>query len=344
MSILIIGDLHIKASNERQISIASNDIMETILNNNIAFVVILGDTLDNMGKIDMECLCRAADLFELIASTGKHLFVLIGNHDRKNNREYLTNRHPFRGFDKYPGISIVSTVGIFNFPMKNLGIESNEIKTFCFVPYVPNGMCERALKEFNINISDIHTFFSHGEYDGCDISKLSKKAWEVWPENYPLNISGHVHNHQVVQNNLIYVGTPFQHDFTEPPNKGIYLLDLLSSEVKLTKIQLKIPPKIEIKVRYTDLQNLVIDPNTETRLRIYGPVSYVKEIMNRSDMIAKFANVSKKYEEESKDKKVIKRSDNLARDHNMLFYNSLIEQVNKDERMKFVYSTLFPNR
>ena len=70
MSILIVGDLHIKVSNVKQTTIAQNDIMRILTSGErrIAFVTILGDTLDNHEKIDMECLCRAADLFELIGT------------------------------------------------------------------------------------------------------------------------------------------------------------------------------------------------------------------------------------------------------------------------------------
>lgn len=349
MSVLIIGDLHIKTCNERQIAIATNDIMEIIINTQIAFIVILGDTLDNMGKIDMECLCRAADLFELLASTGKHLFVLIGNHDRKNNREYLNNRHPFRGFCRYPGITIVSSCFVYDFALRDIGVDTDQKMKFCFVPYVPGGMYMKALNDCGINPAEISMFFSHSEFDGCDISKTAKTKWEVWPPDFPLNISGHIHNYQIVQDNLIYTGTPFQHDFTEPNNKGVFLLDLKSSDFKLTKMSLKIPPKVEIKVNYTELQNLIIDPNVELRLRIYGPTAYVKDIMNRPDMASKFINVSKRFEEEAKDKHIVGSGQTLplsldGTTANLQFYNSLIEKVSTDPRMYAVYSALFINQ
>lgn len=346
MSALIIGDLHIKTCNERQLAILINDVMNIIVNNVIAFIVLLGDTLDNMGKIDMECLCRAADLFELLTSTGKQVFVLIGNHDRKNNREYMNNRHPFRGFERYPGITIVSRCFVYDFPLREIGVDTDQIMKFCFVPYVPNGMYMKALNDCGINPLEMSMFFSHAEFDGCDISKLSKTKWEVWPADYPLNLSGHVHNYQIVQDNMSYLGTPWQHDFTEPANKGVFLLDLTNSEFKLTKIALKIPQKLEIKVNYTELQNLVLDPNMEIRLRIYGPTAYVQEIMKRPDMAAKFSNVSKRFEDEAKDKHVVGSGSNLplsADDAaiNLQFYNSLIEKVSNDPRMYAVYSALF---
>lgn len=341
MSVLIIGDLHIKTNNERQIAIATIDIMETIINNHIAFIVILGDTLDNMGKIDMECLCRAADLFELLATTGKHIFILIGNHDRKNNREYMNNRHPFRGFDKYPGITIVSSCFVYDFQLKDIGIDTDKKLKICFVPYVPNNMYMKALQDCKINPEEISLFFSHSEFEGCKINKLSKTKCDIWPKNYPLNISGHIHNYEIVQDNLIYVGTPFQHDYTEPPNKGIFLLDLKTPGFKLTKIELRIPQKFVIKIHYTDLQNIILDPNMDIKLEIFGPTSYVKDIMNRPDMISKFLNVTKKYEEETKDKHIINKNISNEPIVNMQFYNSLIEKVSTDQRMYSVYSLLF---
>jgi DNA repair exonuclease SbcCD nuclease subunit len=349
MSILVIGDLHITKSNEREINIFMTDIMTIIANNNISFIVILGDTLDNMGKIDMDCLCRASDLFELLTSSGKQVFVLIGNHDRKNNKEYLNDIHPFRGFKYFPGLHIISTCFVYNYTIND---EINQIAKnmkFCFMPYVPNGMYMKTLEDFKINIKEIDIFFSHSEFDGCKINKLSKTKCEVWPLEYPLNISGHIHNYEIVQHNLKYTGTPFQQDFTEPPNKGVYLIDLKEPGFKLTKLSLNIPPKIVIKVNYTELESLILDPNINIKLHIFGPTSHVKDIMNRPDMVVKFKNVSKKYSEETKDKHVINNNNennNIIeyKPNNLQFYNSFIQKVSEDKRMYNVYSALFTNK
>lgn len=367
MSILIIGDIHIKTNNERQTNILMLDIIEIIHNNNIAFVVILGDTLDNHGKIDMECLCRAGDLFEMIISTGKHLFVLIGNHDRKNNKDFMTNRHPFRGWSKHPGITIIERTHVFDFPVENLFKDENDISSsninagnmkFCFVPYVPNDMYMDALKNANVTIEEITMFFSHQEFDGCKINKLSNAKCDVWNPEWPLNISGHIHDYEIVQGNLIYLGTPYQQTYADSPDKGVWLLDLKSAftkcidengnsvisqtgEFKLSKKDLRIPQKVIWKVHYNDLQNIVLDEKLDIRLDIYGPTALVREIMNRPDMKAKFANIVKKYKEETKDDK--KRSGVISRSKgDFHFLNAYLTKLTTDPRMLGVHMSLFP--
>lgn len=372
MSILIIGDIHMKISNERQTNILMLDIIEIIHTNDIAFVVILGDTLDNHGKIDMECLCRASDLFEMIIATGKQLFVLIGNHDRKTNKDFMSNRHPFRGWIRQNGITIVERTHVYEFPVSNLFPNTNnsmnckdnntDLTTqkmkFCFVPYVPNDMYMEALRIANVNVEEITLFFSHQEFDGCKINKLNNAKCDVWKPEWPLNISGHIHDYEVVQQNLIYLGTPFQHTYADTPDKGIWLLDLKSafnqtfdengksiinqvSGFSLTKKTLKIPQKVIWKVHYTNLQNIVLDEKLDIRLDIYGPTALVREIMNRPDMRAKFANVIKKYKEETKDEKT--KSGIISRSKgDFHFFNAYLAKISLDPRMLGVHMSLFP--
>lgn len=346
MSILIIGDIHFKTGNEKQTNILMSDISEIMTKNDIAFVVILGDTLDNHGKIDLECLCRAADFFEMIISTGKHLFVLIGNHDRKNNKDFMTNKHPFRGWRNQNGITIVESTYVYDFPVSNLGIETDQKMKFCFVPYVPNDRYIEALRVGNVNIDEISMFFSHQEFAGCKINKLTGGKCDSWDLNWPLNISGHIHDFEDVQPNLKYVGTPFQHNFSDSSNKGVFLLDLKNALLNntgwsLIKKELNIPKKIVWRVHYKDLANVVLDPNLDIRLEIYGPTALVREIMKRPDMSLKFQNISKKYKEETKDEKpktgTIKKTKG-----DFYFFNAYIEKISKDPRMFGVHMSLYP--
>lgn len=348
-----------KISNERQTNILMLDVIDIIQKNDVAFVVILGDTLDNHGKIDMECLCRAADLFEMIIATGKHLFVLIGNHDRKNNKDFMSNRHPFRGWSRQPGITIVEKTFVYEFPLTNIGINSldgvsGQSMKFCFVPYVPNNMYMDALAAANININEMTMFFSHQEFAGCKINKLSKALCDVWNIEWPMNISGHIHDFEIVQENLIYIGTPAQNTYADSPDKGVWLLSLKSAYVQnengdysqksafqIIKKELNIPQKVVWKVHYTDLQNIVIDPKLDIRLDIYGPTALVREIMNRPDMKEKFMNVMKKYREETKDEKV-KSGTVSSSNGEFHFYNIYIKKISTDARMLAVHTSLFP--
>lgn len=340
MSILIIGDPHIKRSNEIQTTILQNDIMKTIQNENIIFVVILGDILHDHGKADMECYNKAVDLFELISSTGKPLFVLIGNHDRSDNKVYMTNRHFFRGFNGNSGIKIVDKCFIYEMSVRKLGINSDNIMKFCFVPYVPDGMYFQALQDCNIDPTEMTMFFSHSEINGeFATCGFSKHKCDVWPSNYPLNVVGHIHNKRILQDNLIYVGTPYQHDYNDSQDKGIYLLNLIDNSYSITQIKTSIPPKIIIPIHYTQLDQLQLDKNYDVRLEIYGPTTHVEEIMRRPDMIKKFGHVSKKYKDDSTKSKA--KLDQIQSVNNLQFYQKLLLETKSDPRMNFIHQTLF---
>lgn len=332
MSILIVGDLHFKPSNERQTLIIQNDIMNIISTRKIEFVVLLGDTLDSHEKINMECYNRACDLFDMIISTGVHLFVLIGNHDRTNNKVYMTNRHPFRGYNNQKGITIVDKCYVHTHNLENVGLLK-----FCFVPFIPDGMYMQALADCNINVEEISMFFSHSEFEGCKINKLSKSKCDKWPDDYPLNVSGHIHDEETVQHNLIYTGTPFQHTYADTPDKGLFLMDLTTGLFSLEKIKTSVPKKVIWKIHYTQLENISLDPSLDIRLDIYGPTSYVKELMKRPDMVSKFNSVIKRYKDETK----TEISECLDKPDTQQFYNAFLTEVGKDEKMGYVYGILF---
>lgn len=343
MSILIIGDLHIKNSNLTNISIIQTDIMNILTSGKrkIAFVVILGDTLNDHGHIDLECLNVAADLFESIMSTGIPLFVLIGNHDRKDHKVYMTDRHPFRGFNGRPGIVIVHKCFTYTLPVRSIGIDSDQEMKFCFVPFVPDGMYMKALSDCNINPNEITMFFSHSEFKGCNINKLSKSECDEWPLDYSLNISGHIHDREIVQDNLIYVGTPFQHTYKDSSEKGIYLMDLTNGEFKLEMCELRIPKKIIVKVHYTQLDRIQLDPKYDIRLEIHGPTQYVRELMSRPDLTAKFSGLSKKYIDESTGtpKSVELMMETPVK---LNFHEQLMIKAAKDEKIKLVLQNITP--
>lgn len=346
MSVLIIGDLHYQPSNVQQTEIVERDIYNIISTNNIAFVIILGDVLHTHERVYTDCFNRVCKFFDRILEMGKEVFVIIGNHDRPNNRVFLTDEHPFNLYKRIPGIKIVDTCYVHEFDPTIYGRdpELNEDGTqkkmrFCFVPYVPDGMYLKALEVCNINPLEMTAFFSHSEFDGCKLSKLTKKKCDKWPLEYPLNISGHLHNEEVVQPNLFYTGTPFQHDFSDSPDKGVYLMDLKSKTLELEKIRLNVPSKIVVKIHYSQLSTFQLDPRYETRLEIIGPIHQVKKLMESHDMIAKFGHVSKKYKEETKEKKTIINPINNTKQ----FHEILLIGLQDRPKLLDAFRHIFPN-
>lgn len=341
MSILVIGDLHYKQSNTNQSEIAENDIMNIINNNEILFVVILGDTLDTHERIYVDCYMRACRFFKRIMDTGVHLFVLIGNHDRPNNKVFLTDEHPFGLYKMIPGITIVDTCHVFEFDPRKYGIdiyEEGKIMKFCFVPYVPDDRYLEALSVCNIVPEDMTMFFSHNEFDGCNLSKITKKKCDAWPKNFPMNISGHLHNEEQVQNNLLYIGTPYQHEYNDSPDKGVFLIDVKSGSFALDKIVLNVPSKITLKIHWTELETIILDHRYDIKLEITGPSKEVKKLMKRNDMLIKFASVQKRYIEEHKQ---VKDMPEIL--HDFQFYELMILSLQNRPDLLNIFNHNFPD-
>jgi len=156
------------------------------------------------------------------------VYVLIGNHDRPNNSDFLSDRHFFSALKYVPNITIVDRV-------VHLDHEASGHQ-FLFVPYVPNGRFADALATSLFgSISEISVIFAHQEFRTCTLNKLTpdvtSQDGDVWAPTAPFIVSGHIHDHQFLQGNILYPGTPMQHRFTDQADdKTISLLDLPALE------------------------------------------------------------------------------------------------------------------
>lgn len=324
MSILVIGDLHFKHDNEIESDILLNDILEVITLKDVDFVVVLGDIMHNHEKIDMRVFGRVEVFIEKISSL-KPLYILIGNHDRPNNKVYLTEEHMFNPFKRWNNVFIIDTA--YQMEWKD--------KRICFMPFVPDGMFIRGLSDCNINIEETDLFFSHSEFVGCSINKFSKNKCDVWKPEYPLNIAGHIHDFEVVASNLIYVGTPYQSTFSEKTDKGIFLLD---ENLQLEMIQITVPKKIHKKINFKDIDSIEVNPDEKLKLTIDGPVAQVKEILNNPSNIDKFRDVKILFNDSNKERKKIQNFNS-----NMSFIDRLYSELNKNPEMGQIFSIAFQN-
>jgi DNA repair exonuclease SbcCD nuclease subunit len=142
-------------------------------------------------------------------------YLLIGNHDRPNNSTFLTNEHPFNALKDWDNMTVVDTT-------QERTINGQKFK---FVPYVPPGRFEEALivnsnvKEYSPNNET--AIFAHQEFYGVKMGSFISKDGDKWPLNYPLIISGHIHDYEETQTNIIYTGTPLQHSFGDRSDKTV---------------------------------------------------------------------------------------------------------------------------
>ena len=305
MKILLIGDPHFKINNFQQTQKLHHEILELIKKNSYDFVVILGDILDTHEKIHVQPLCRAVNLIIDISKLIK-VYVIIGNHDRINNEDYLSSLHPFTGLKHVNNVVIVDDV------LKE--------ENFIFVPYVPPGKFMQALEKINFDYNDTRQIiFAHQEFRGAQMGAFLSEKGDFWPQHYPTVFSGHIHDFQIIQQNIIYTGTPFQHGYGDTQDKYIFNLFLDENFVyELEKIKIRsIKKKRVLEIKMDQLKSYKHDENYDTKLIIDGDGKIIKKML-----------VSRKDIEKYKIRDTtFKKVDTI--DKNLSFENNLNKKINQ---------------
>jgi DNA repair exonuclease SbcCD nuclease subunit len=267
--ILTIGDPHFKKDNLDIVDLLCEKVINLVKNNKYDAIVILGDFLQEHEKMFMGAKSKAEFLM-LNLSEILPTYVLIGNHDRENNKVFLEHQHPFICAE------VIHNIHIIWKPEIHIINDSN----FLFIPYVESGRYHEAIKTINPDFSTITGVFSHQEFRGCKMEsdKISEKG-DHWPINYPLNISGHIHMYQQLQDNLIYVGTPFQQTFAEDINKALSVFTFENSKYIHERIELNLPKKITLYVKANEINDVKIDTINRFRIRITATLAETKTLM-----------------------------------------------------------------
>lgn len=254
---IAIGDPHFKDDNAETTYEMSCKITNHIKDNhkNIDAVVILGDILHRHEKINLHPFHRAMEFLQNIHEVldGKWLYVLIGNHDRSNNRVFMTDEHVFNPLKKWKN-TIVVDKAIIHSPNDEINI--------LLMPYVPPGRFKEAYetviseKRLEKNISIV---FAHQEFYGAKMNAITSNEGDPWETTKPLCVSGHIHDYDYLKSNLIYTGTPIQHGYSDHGKKTISYFNFYDDDsFKETRIDLKIKGKITLKSTPEEYCNLEV--------------------------------------------------------------------------------------
>ena len=271
MNILLIGDPHFKIDNSVETDVFSQETIKYVERekDNIAFIVILGDVLHTHEKVHLQPLCQATNFIKALAKI-KYTFVLIGNHDRINNKVFLTEEHALVGLKNYNNINIVDKVKKF--------------KQFLFVPYVEPGRFQEALDTVDFDMSEIRAIFAHQEFYGTKIKNFTSEIGDKWGLEKPPIFSGHIHQYQKPQNNITYVGTPYQINFGEAEDKALMILKLDSNDYNTERIKLPVIKKKTLTIKADELKNLELNKSVQWRLIIQDDIKYIKNILSLSEI------------------------------------------------------------
>lgn len=274
---LLIGDPHFKPTNCLETSQLYVETEKLLKREQYDLVVVLGDVLDTFDRIHLPTFKRCEKYLEMINSHTR-LAVLIGNHDRVNNGEFLSDVHAFGSLEHWksprgePAI-IAGNVKLLNISGMN----------FIFAPYVPPNRFLEALNSLeNLDFSNIRAVFSHQEYRGAKMGAIVSQIEEGWPEDYPLNFSGHIHDYDELQRNLIYVGTPFQHGFTDSSNRGVLKVVFSKENYSFERISLGIWRKVTKNFSVKQFKKFVPKENKIYNINLSGEITAINSLLSRS--------------------------------------------------------------
>ena len=224
--LLVIGDPHFKKNNIPLMCNMGKKIASIIDTNELSGVVVLGDVLDKHENVNSNVLSTAVEFLSMIKSKTK-LYLIIGNHDRINNSDFMSNIHPFTALKSWENTVVVDTT-------KKVIIGG---ATFIFVPYVFPGRFHEAVTACG-DFRDATAIFAHQEFYGCKMGAIKSRDGDSWEKDNPLVITGHIHDYQKLQNNIIYVGTPVQHSFGDRGRKTVSIFSFDNGTYKEKRIDL----------------------------------------------------------------------------------------------------------
>lgn len=181
---------------------------------------------------------------ELSKKFKRGVYVILGNHDvyYKDKNDV----HSLEGFDE-----ICQNFHIFVKPER---LQINQHK-FLMLPWIEDAETLKTTVSAN---SWADYIFCHADVKGASLNKATKVSHGLDHddlETFKRVYSGHIHIRQA-QNNLLYVGTPYEMDRGDRGNqKGFYVLDASGDSIKEKFIPNTFSPRY-VKYDIFDLLNL----------------------------------------------------------------------------------------
>ena len=275
MKIITIGDPHFKINNIREIQDFTEKFfcyLESIIKPDL--IVVLGDILHNHERVNIQVMNRAQEFIKKLSEISL-TYIIVGNHDMANPSVFLTKDHWMNAMKDWDNIVIVDKPIIFN--IKGY--------IFTFIPYVLPGLFSKALDQLDEEIwKNSSTIFCHQEFQGSKMGAIVSETGDKWPSDYPFICSGHIHENQIIGENIYYPGSALQHSFsTRSPCISLLEYTKFTTTPTITEKDLKLNKKIIITKNFDDFnfKEFQIEcakkpPNISIRLNLSGTNSQLK--------------------------------------------------------------------
>lgn len=288
LRLLAIGDTHFKVSNLAETKEMANRIIRTVQDRQIPYVVFLGDLHDDFERIHSSVLTAIEDMIRPLSEICQ-VYIIIGNHDLVNNSVFMEPKHPFNGFKNWKNVTVIDKA-------TNVFIEGLQ---FTMCPYVPVGRFLEALATAP-GWERSKAIFCHQEFKNSKLSSIPSVKGDEWPLNYPLVIGGHIHDYDMLQPNILLIGTPLAQSHGESNDKTISLFGF-SENIHHERISLDLPKKITFTLSIEEAKVFFVPDNTIARVHL---------VDKQSDILA--FKKTKEYKELEKKAKVIPKPNDIS--------------------------------
>lgn len=264
--VLFLGDVHIQFSNLKDVDILETKMKAILSEGDVDIVVIAGDVLHKHEIVNVQLMNRAYDLIRCMRNFVP-VYVLVGNHDYINNQQFLTTNHWMNGMKEWKNVYVVD---------KPLHLKMKECD-FAFVPYVPPGRLVEALEELKEEWKSVDCIFAHQEIRGCKMGYIDSLDGDVWERDWPMLISGHIHERQRLKENVLYPGSVLNHAFGSD-NQGVSIFTFSRGEdVKEDCVDLGLEKKMIVYDSVENFSNIPQEKiHVRNKLHLSGKIEEVK--------------------------------------------------------------------
>ena len=263
---LVIGDVHIKKNTiVRSMSMVDAIVKEAGKQHKeqgLDFIVVAGDVLDRFGDARVEAHHLASHFITRLMDI-TFVYVIMGNHDMPNNSSFLNKMNFFQLLHKCNGVKLIETV---------VHDTINDVQ-FSFCPYVPDGRFKEAL-DTNPGWKESKVIFCHQTFYQAKMGAILSKTGDKWDIDLPIAISGHIHDHNILQENMYYVGTPDQMSFGDSSRKTISIFKLDDGKLSENRVSLNLPKRIHMEIMSSEVPYCVIPQGDKTiKITITGTMA-----------------------------------------------------------------------
>jgi DNA repair exonuclease SbcCD nuclease subunit len=139
-------------------------------------------------------------------------------------------------------------------------------------------MFNKALEYLDFEEDKTHVIFAHQEFMGAKMGAIESHIGDIWPEEYPTVISGHIHDYQIL-GNVIYAGTPFQHGFSDSIDKKLMIVTITTENIRIKRKKLNVTRKKSLKLTLEEFENFTPLENCITKVYIQGDSETIRQYL-----------------------------------------------------------------